>query len=82
MATTKGIRPAKSGLFWCNVYLCDNKLKLCTAKLIDQINDIWLLTSNGKRVRNDKTWEQAENKRDFHQKEVFGSEINEFFNFN
>lgn len=83
MGKSSGKRTVNTGLYWCNIYLSDNKPKLCVAELIDGENMIFRLWSNCfTRMTNESTWKQVSNKPGWWFKDFFEEDVNEFFYFN
>lgn len=82
MGKSKGIKTSKSGLYWCNIILSNGKYKIVIAELIDKENKIFRLRSNSAAVLMDKTWTEMPEKKDWHYKDVFEEDVNEFFNWN
>lgn len=83
MGKSSGKRTGVTGLYWCNVYLSDNKPKLCVAELIDENNMIFRLWSNcSARMSNEPTWRLSLNKTGWWFKDFFEEDVNEFFDFN
>lgn len=80
MANSKGKLDYR-GYGWCNIPLPTGKLKLVIAILLDAELRTFKLISNHSAMSLFKDWSPCEDKPGWFFKEVFESEINEFFEF-
>lgn len=82
MGKSEGVKPTKSGYYWCNVHLKNGQLKLCIAKLADKETMLFSVFGLAPHLKDEPNWIESKEKPGWYQIDLYEEEINQFFDWN